>query len=56
MYPDNLKYSKEHEWVKADGLTATIGISHHAQDALGDVVFVDLPKVGAPVKAMQEIW
>ena len=55
MYPADLKYSKEHEWVKAEGNVATIGISHHAQDALGDVVFVDLPKVGAQVKAMQEI-
>jgi glycine cleavage system H protein len=55
MYPENLKYSKEHEWVKVDGDVALIGISHHAQDALGDVVFVDLPKVGTQVKAMQEI-
>ncbi len=55
MYPENLKYSKEHEWAKAEGDIAVIGISHHAQDALGDVVFVDLPKLGVKVKALQEI-
>lgn len=54
MYPDNLKYSKEHEWVKVDGNIATIGITHHAQDALGDVVYVEMPPVGKEFKAMQE--
>lgn len=54
MYPSNLKYSKEHEWVKADGNTATIGITHHAQSELGDIVYVELPKVGAKYNAMQE--
>ena len=42
----NFKYSEDHEWVKVDGDIATIGITHHAQDALGDVVFVELPEVG----------
>jgi glycine cleavage system H protein len=46
----SLKYTQEHEWVQADGATATVGITHHAQDALGDVVFVELPKVGATFK------
>jgi len=41
-----IKYTKEHEWVRADGDAATVGITVHAQDALGDVVFVDLPEVG----------
>lgn len=45
-YPDNFKYTKEHEWVKAEGDTAYIGITDHAQSELGDIVFVDLPKVG----------
>ena len=42
----NLKYTEDHEWVKIDGDIATIGITNHAQDALGDVVFVELPEVG----------
>ena len=41
-----IKYTPYHEWVKIDGNNATVGITHHAQDALGDVVFVDLPEVG----------
>ena len=41
-----IKYTPDHEWVKVDGAIATVGITHHAQDALGDVVFVDLPEVG----------
>ena len=45
-YPTDYKYTKEHEWIKADGKNATIGITHHAQESLGDIVFVDLPKVG----------
>jgi glycine cleavage system H protein len=48
-YPTELKYTKEHEWVKADGSSATIGITDYAQESLGDIVFVDLPKVGADV-------
>ncbi|MBS0451454.1 MAG: glycine cleavage system protein GcvH [Proteobacteria bacterium] len=42
----SLKYTKDHEWVAVDGSVATVGITQHAQDALGDVVFVDLPEVG----------
>jgi len=42
----SLKYTKDHEWVALDGSVATVGITQHAQDALGDVVFVDLPEVG----------
>ena len=41
-----IKYTPDHEWIKIDGNNATVGITHHAQDALGDVVFVDLPEVG----------
>ena len=41
-----IKYTPDHEWLDIDGDTATVGITHHAQDALGDVVFVDLPDVG----------
>ncbi|MBA2264830.1 MAG: glycine cleavage system protein GcvH [Chloroflexi bacterium] len=46
-YPDDLRYSKEHEWVRVEGSTATIGITSFAADELGDVVFVELPEVGA---------
>lgn len=45
-YPDDLKYSKSHEWVRVDGDRATIGITDYAQHELGDVVYLDLPKVG----------
>jgi len=51
MYPDNFRYTKEHEWVLADGDTATVGITDHAQQELGDIVYVDLPKVGTRVDA-----
>jgi len=50
-YPSDLKYTKEHEWIKADGKSATIGITHYAQESLGDIVFVDLPKVGSEITA-----
>ncbi len=46
MYPQNFRYTKEHEWVNVEGETGTIGITHHAQKELGDIVYVDLPKVG----------
>jgi glycine cleavage system H protein len=46
-YPENYRFTKEHEWVLVEGDTATIGISFHAQSELGDIVYVDLPKVGA---------
>jgi glycine cleavage system H protein len=48
-FPENLKYTKDHEWVKVDGATGTIGITEYAQGELGDVVFVELPKVGTTV-------
>jgi len=50
-YPSDFKYTKEHEWIKADGSTATIGITKHAQESLGDIVFVELPKPGAELTA-----
>ncbi len=50
MYPENFRYTKEHEWVKVEGAMATIGITHHAQSELGDIVYVDLPKVGTTVE------
>jgi glycine cleavage system H protein len=46
MYPENFRYTKEHEWVLVAGDTGTIGITDHAQQELGDIVYVDLPKVG----------
>lgn len=49
--PEGLRYSSDHEWVRVDGETATIGITDYAQDALGDVVYVDLPAVGDEVSA-----
>jgi glycine cleavage system H protein len=50
-YPSDYKYTKEHEWIKADGPVATIGITDHAQESLGDIVFVELPKIGAELTA-----
>ena len=50
-YPVDYKYTKEHEWIKADGSKATIGITAYAQESLGDIVFVDLPKVGTEITA-----
>jgi len=50
-FPVDYKYTKEHEWLKSDGKTATIGITSYAQDSLGDIVFVDLPKVGTELAA-----
>ena len=50
-YPTDFKYTKEHEWIKADGKNGTIGITHYAQESLGDIVFVELPKVGAEISA-----
>jgi glycine cleavage system H protein len=51
MYPDNFRYTKEHEWILLEGDTGTVGITDHAQQELGDIVYVDLPKVGAKVDA-----
>ena len=50
-YPNDRKYTKEHEWIKVEGSIAGIGITDYAQDSLGDIVFVDLPKVGTEVTA-----
>ena len=52
-YPADFKYTKEHEWLKVDGNTGTIGITDHAQNSLGDIVFVELPQVGAAITAGQ---
>jgi len=51
--PTNLQYTKEHEWVLVDGDTATVGITKYAADALGEVVYIDLPKVGASTTYMK---
>jgi len=50
-YPTDLKYTKEHEWIKVEGSAATVGITDYAQESLGDIVFVDLPKQGAEITA-----
>lgn len=53
--PADLLFSKEHEWVKLDGDTATIGITDYAQRSLGDIVYVELPKVGAAIKQFSNV-
>ncbi len=53
MIPNDLKYTKEHEWVRVEGNTATIGITDFAAGELGDIVFVEMPKVGAKVQQMK---
>ena len=53
MYPTDLKYTKEHEWIKLEGDKGRVGITHHAQSALGDVVFVELPRVGRRLRQME---
>jgi glycine cleavage system H protein len=50
-YPAEYKYTKEHEWIKVEGNNATIGITTYAQDSLGDIVFVELPKAGSEITA-----
>jgi glycine cleavage system H protein len=55
MYPSDLRYTKEHEWVRLQGGIATVGITDYAQHELGDVVYVELPKVGAKLKAGQSL-
>ncbi|HEV8675880.1 MAG TPA: glycine cleavage system protein H, partial [Methylomirabilota bacterium] len=52
-YPADLRYTREHEWAKVEGTRARVGITQYAQDQLGDVVFVELPKVGTRVRHMQ---
>ena len=48
--PENLLYTQEHEWIRVDGTNATVGITHFAQDQLGDIVFVELPEVGTSIE------
>ena len=55
MNPEGLKYSEEHEWLRMEGGTAVIGITHFAQDSLGDVVFVELPDVGTDVEQFEKM-
>ena len=50
-YPSDRKYTKQHEWIQASGTTASVGITDHAQESLGDIVFVELPKIGADLAA-----
>ena len=50
-YPKDFKYTKEHEWIQVSGSTGTVGITNHAQEALGDIVFVELPKIGTQLEA-----
>jgi glycine cleavage system H protein len=53
MYPEDLKYTREHEWARVEGNRATVGITDYAQDALGDIVYVDIPPPGTAVTAGQ---
>ena len=53
MYPEDLKYTKEHEWARLEGNLVRVGITHYAQDSLGDIVYVDLPGPGTQVSAGQ---
>ncbi len=53
--PEDLNYAESHEWLRLDGANGTVGITDHAQDELTDVVYVELPKVGAQVKAKQQV-
>ena len=50
MYPENFRYTKEHEWLSVEGEIATVGITDHAQQELGDIVYVDLPKPGTKLE------
>jgi glycine cleavage system H protein len=54
IYPDDLKYTKEHEWLAVNGSVGTVGITHYAQSELGDIVYVELPGAGSPVVAGEE--
>ncbi|HKY32103.1 MAG TPA: glycine cleavage system protein GcvH [Candidatus Polarisedimenticolia bacterium] len=55
MYPEHLKYTKDHEWIAVEGSTGTIGVTHFAQKELGDVVFVELPDVGRRLGQGEEL-
>jgi glycine cleavage system H protein len=54
IYPDDLRYTKEHEWLAVQGGVGTVGITHYAQSELGDIVYVELPSVGTPLVAGEE--
>ena len=58
MIPKDLKYTKDHEWAKVDGTTITVGITQHAQKELGDIVYLELPKVGtsSPPTSRWALW
>jgi glycine cleavage system H protein len=53
MYSNDYRYTKEHEWIKVEQNRGTVGVTHHAQEKLGDIVFVELPKVGSKFTAME---
>lgn len=53
MYPEQYRYTKEHEWIRVEGGVGLVGITHHAQDKLGDIVFVELPAVGRKLEASE---
>ena len=53
--PENLKYTKSHDWVRLDGNTAYVGITDYAQQSLGDIVYIELPEVGTSVQADEEL-
>ena len=55
MYPDDLKYHKEHTWVKVSGTKATVGITFYAQETLGDIVYIDAPEIDSTVEAGTEL-
>ena len=55
MIPKHLKYTKDHEWAQVDGNKVTVGITHHAQKELGDIVYLELPKVGTQLTAHQPL-
>ncbi|MBI1811006.1 MAG: glycine cleavage system protein GcvH [Nitrospirae bacterium] len=55
MYPEDLKYHKEHTWVRVSGKKATIGITDYAQDALGDIVYIDMPETDTTIEANSEL-
>ncbi len=55
MYPDDVKYHKEHTWVKVSGNKATVGISFYAQESLGDIVYIDMPELDSTVDAGTEL-
>src|SRR4051794_31551694 len=55
MIPKDLKYTKDHEWARVEGKTVTVGITHHAQKELGDIVYVELPKVGTELAEHQPL-